>query len=97
MASTRSFVADQGLFVPIGIRHRFANEADEDAFIVFALTPLAPGPTSATCPPRRHRHRLLEHPCIVRPVANGSDAEWKRGAACAERRWSALGSWPPEA
>ena len=41
------------LFIPINMRHRFANETGEggegsggeDAFIVFALSPLAPDPT----------------------------------------------------
>lgn len=40
----KELVADHGLFVPIGIRHRFHNESDGDAFIVFALSPLAPRP-----------------------------------------------------
>ena len=36
--------AGHGLFVPINVRHRLRNEGDEDAFIVFHLSPLAPRP-----------------------------------------------------
>lgn len=39
--------AGDALFIPINIRHRFSNEngdGGEDAFIVFALSPLAPDP-----------------------------------------------------
>ena len=37
-------VAGQGMMVPINMRHRLANEGDEDAFIVFSMAPLAPRP-----------------------------------------------------
>ena len=33
-----------GLFIPINVRHRFMNEGDEEAFMVFHLGPLAPRP-----------------------------------------------------
>lgn len=40
----REIVAREALFIPMNQRHRFANEGTEDAFMVFALTPLAPRP-----------------------------------------------------
>ena len=36
--------ARQGLMIPINVRHRLRNEGDEEAFIVFHLSPLAPRP-----------------------------------------------------
>jgi len=36
--------AGQGLFVPMNVKHRFANDGDEETFIVFHLGPLAPRP-----------------------------------------------------
>jgi putative monooxygenase len=36
--------AHSGLMIPINMRHRLRNEGDEDAFIVFHLSPLAPEP-----------------------------------------------------
>jgi putative monooxygenase len=33
-----------GLFIPINVRHRLRNEGDEEAFLVFHLSPLAPRP-----------------------------------------------------
>lgn len=36
--------AGQALFIPINVKHRLANEGDEEAFIVFHLGPLAPEP-----------------------------------------------------
>jgi putative monooxygenase len=36
--------AGQGMMTPINVRHRLRNEGDEDAFIVFHLSPLAPRP-----------------------------------------------------
>jgi putative monooxygenase len=36
--------AGSGMMIPINMRHRLRNEADEDAFIVFHLSPLAPEP-----------------------------------------------------
>jgi putative monooxygenase len=36
--------AGHGLFVPINVRHRFANDGDEETFLVFHLSPLAPEP-----------------------------------------------------
>ncbi|MEG3630411.1 cupin domain-containing protein [Streptomyces poriticola] len=37
--------ADQGLMIPIGMRHRFRNVGDEEARMVFHLSPLAPKPS----------------------------------------------------
>ncbi len=34
----------QAMMVPLNMRHRLRNEGDEDAFIVFHLSPLAPEP-----------------------------------------------------
>ncbi|MEW1901498.1 cupin domain-containing protein [Streptomyces sp. NPDC057242] len=36
---------DQGLLVPIGVRHRFRNVGDREARMVFHLGPLAPRPS----------------------------------------------------
>lgn len=36
--------ADEGVHIPIGVRHRLVNETDETAFAVFSLSPLAPRP-----------------------------------------------------
>lgn len=36
--------AKSGIFIPINARHKFINESDEDAFMVFHLCPLAPRP-----------------------------------------------------
>ena len=36
--------ARQGLLIPIGVRHRLMNEGDQEAYIVFHLSPLAPRP-----------------------------------------------------
>lgn len=36
--------AEQGLLVPIGMRHRLENTGTETAFLVFQLGPLAPRP-----------------------------------------------------
>jgi putative monooxygenase len=36
---------DQGLMVPINMRHRFRNIGDEEARMVFHLSPLAPKPS----------------------------------------------------
>jgi putative monooxygenase len=33
-----------GMMVPMNMRHRLRNEGDEEAFIVFHLSPLAPEP-----------------------------------------------------
>ena len=44
----RELKEGDALFIPINVRHRFSNESGEggeDAFIVFALSPLAPDPT----------------------------------------------------
>jgi putative monooxygenase len=40
----RAVKAGEALYVPVNIRHRLANEGDEEAFIVFHLGPLAPRP-----------------------------------------------------
>jgi putative monooxygenase len=36
--------SEQGVFVPIGVRHRLRNTGDEEAVAVFHLGPLAPRP-----------------------------------------------------
>ena len=36
--------ADQGLMIPIDMRHRFRNVGDEEARMIFHLSPLAPNP-----------------------------------------------------
>ncbi|MBR8639589.1 cupin domain-containing protein [Streptomyces tuirus] len=42
---TRPMRADQGLMIPIGMRHRFRNVGDVEARMVFHLSPLAPKPS----------------------------------------------------
>ncbi len=34
----------QGLLIPIGVKHRLSNEGSQDAALVFQLCPLAPRP-----------------------------------------------------
>ena len=41
----RPLRADEAVLVPIGVRHRLANEGDETAMLVFQLGPLAPHPS----------------------------------------------------
>ncbi|SDN64752.1 putative monooxygenase [Streptomyces sp. cf386] len=41
---TFSLRSDQGLMIPIDMRHRFRNVGDEEARMVFHLSPLAPNP-----------------------------------------------------
>lgn len=36
--------ANEGVLVPIGVRHRLMNDGDRPAFLVFQLSPLAPSP-----------------------------------------------------
>jgi putative monooxygenase len=36
--------ADEGMLIPIGVRHRLMNDSGETAFLVFSLSPLAPRP-----------------------------------------------------
>lgn len=36
--------ARHGLLIPMNIKHRLVNDGDQDAFIVFHLSPLAPRP-----------------------------------------------------
>jgi len=36
--------AGEAIFIPIEVRHRLANDGDEEAFVVFHLGPLAPRP-----------------------------------------------------
>ena len=36
--------ADEALFIPINVRHRLVNDGEEEAMIVFHLSPLAPDP-----------------------------------------------------
>lgn len=40
----RTLDANQGVLIPIGVRHRLANDTAETAFLVFQLSPLAPRP-----------------------------------------------------
>ncbi|MEV6846605.1 cupin domain-containing protein [Actinoplanes sp. NPDC051411] len=40
----RRVEANQGLMVPIGVRHRVENNGSEPSFAVFSLGPLAPEP-----------------------------------------------------
>jgi putative monooxygenase len=40
----RRLRGDEGVLVPIGVRHRLANDGDAEAFFVFQLGPLAPTP-----------------------------------------------------
>jgi putative monooxygenase len=40
----RRLRTDEGVLVPIGVRHRLWNDGDTDAFFVFQLAPLAPTP-----------------------------------------------------
>jgi putative monooxygenase len=42
---TFSLRSDQGLMIPINMRHRFRNVGDEEARMVFHLGPLAPKPS----------------------------------------------------
>lgn len=36
--------SQQGLLIPIGVKHRLSNEGEQDAELVFQLCPLAPRP-----------------------------------------------------
>jgi quercetin dioxygenase-like cupin family protein len=40
----RTVRANEGICIPIGMRHRLMNDATEPAFCVFHLSPLAPRP-----------------------------------------------------
>jgi putative monooxygenase len=40
----KPLAARSGIFIPINAKHKFINESDEDAFMVFHLCPLAPRP-----------------------------------------------------
>ncbi|MFF2779346.1 cupin domain-containing protein [Streptomyces sp. NPDC058052] len=42
---THQLRPDQGLLIPIDVRHRFRNVGDEEARMVFHLGPLAPRPS----------------------------------------------------
>jgi putative monooxygenase len=42
--ATHELRAGQGLLIPINVKHRLTNGGDEDAFVVFFSTPLAPRP-----------------------------------------------------
>lgn len=41
---THTLNARQGLLIPINVKHRLSNEGNEDAFVVFFSSPLAPRP-----------------------------------------------------
>ncbi len=49
--------AEQGLMIPIDMRHRFRNVGGEEARMVFHLGPLAPTRASGTSTPRRPKAR----------------------------------------
>ncbi|WP_369811038.1 cupin domain-containing protein [Quadrisphaera sp. DSM 44207] len=40
----RTLAAQQGVCIPIGVRHRLVNDTELPAFAVFSLSPLAPQP-----------------------------------------------------
>jgi putative monooxygenase len=40
----RTLRADEGVLIPIGMRHRLQNDSDTVAYLVFHLSPLAPRP-----------------------------------------------------
>jgi quercetin dioxygenase-like cupin family protein len=40
----RLLSANEGILIPIGVRHRLVNEGATTAFMVFQLAPLAPAP-----------------------------------------------------
>jgi putative monooxygenase len=40
----RPLCANQGVLIPIGVRHRLMHDGDVPAFLVFQLSPLAPSP-----------------------------------------------------
>jgi quercetin dioxygenase-like cupin family protein len=40
----RLLSANEGILIPIGVRHRLVNEGATTAFLVFQLAPLAPAP-----------------------------------------------------
>ena len=40
----RQLRAEEGILIPIGVRHRLVNEGTQSAFLVFQLGPLAPAP-----------------------------------------------------
>lgn len=40
----RPLCADEGVLIPIGVRHRLTNDGGATAFLVFQLSPLAPQP-----------------------------------------------------
>ncbi|MFJ9808515.1 cupin domain-containing protein [Streptomyces sp. NPDC101158] len=42
---THTLLPDQGLLIPIGVRHRFRNVGNVEARMVFHLGPLAPRPS----------------------------------------------------
>lgn len=42
--TSHRLTAGQGLLIPINVKHRLTNNGNEDAFVVFFSTPLAPRP-----------------------------------------------------
>lgn len=40
----RPLRADEGVLIPVGVRHRLTNDGEVTAFLVFQLSPLAPHP-----------------------------------------------------
>ncbi|CAL9351633.1 hypothetical protein SUDANB58_00476 [Streptomyces sp. enrichment culture] len=69
--------SDQGLMIPIDMRHRFRNVGDEEARMVFHLSPLAPEPrlghvdTEATAEGEDLKPYPLVHGEGVRPERPG--------------------------
>ncbi|MFG3343743.1 cupin domain-containing protein [Streptomyces sp. NPDC048018] len=61
---THTLLPDQGLLIPIGVRHRFRNVGDVEARMVFHLGPLAPRPSLG--------HVDTEATEDAEPVATGS-------------------------
>ena len=41
---SRTLGTQEGVCVPIGVRHRLQNDSDAPVFLVFQLAPLAPQP-----------------------------------------------------
>lgn len=63
----RHLRANEGVLIPIGVRHRLVNEGPQDAFLVFQLGPLAPAPhlghvdtEELPCNGSSHPHPVVE-------------------------------------
>ncbi|MFE0704208.1 cupin domain-containing protein [Streptomyces sp. NPDC058872] len=62
---THTLVPDQGLLIPVDVRHRFRNVGDVEARMVFHLGPLAPHPSLG--------HVDTEDTAGTAPCAAGAD------------------------